>query len=263
MTDVDIIIKFLERNCKVSTNNENFILIDKSNNKVYGTHDLSGFLILTLLEIFGTNDKSFMSVISYTFDDWFDDKKAKVAKQITDIFDSMMPSISSHKTLMRILNKYSLEDNKTINKNITTEFIKNYFNDYFINKIMKKLIKTHIQNFDLELGSLRFVGDFFKKYPDQTPFIDDYIMKELNSWYSENALNNIVKDFLCELVVTLGRNNWVITRIGHGPIELQFLNNHFPRENPAQIKKINNLFAKWKEDAIIDASEREMKKNAF
>lgn len=247
MNDKEFILKFLNKNYQVSTDRDDFVLIDKINGGKYKNHEDSSFVLNTLIPIFHINN-DFDRDIILIFQEWWDNGKNKISKSLYNIFDTMLPNISSRTVLYKILNKYK-------NSEHDSEFITRLFNQYFIDKWLNKYIDNYLCNVDKTLGSLRIVGDFNKLYPDQTSIIDNYIYKKLNLWYSENVLENIIVEFIENTTASLTRFDWVVEWKGRGIVERDFLIDYFPLENPYQLDKLKKVY----DDIIIDSSSIHMK----
>jgi len=243
----DFIIKFLEKNYKVSTNHETFILIDKVNKSIYINHDTSRFLITVLIPILTSDNSETSSIVAKTFEKWWEDEKNKITNRLNLIFDSFLPSISSRTVLYKILKKYDLD--------IDVDFITKMFNKYFIDKWLNRYIDNYLSHVDVTIGSLKIIGNFNIQYPDQTPFIDKYIYKTINEWYSDNVLINIIDDFVVNTTATLTKTDWVVTWGKHGVIDKKFLTNYFPLETSYQLDILEKVY----DDIIIDKSVIHMK----
>jgi len=64
---------------------------------------------------------------------------------------------------------------------------------------------------------------------------------------------------LSQLVITLGARNWVVTWIGHGPLSKATLLKNFMSESEVHHNFILDMYDKWYEDAVMQASERVMR----
>ncbi len=85
----------------------------------------------------------------------------------------------------------------------------------------------------------------------------------LNNWYAESIIGEKIKDLLSQLVLTLGQRNWVVTWIGHGPFSKRRLLETFINESSYHHDYILNMYDKWYEDAVIEASEKAMTRHAW
>lgn len=71
-------------------------------------------------------------------------------------------------------------------------------------------------------------------------------------------LKEKVDDFLSQLVITLGRTNWLVTWIGHGQLTTIKLKEFFKKETDFQYRYAIGLYEEWYEQKIIDKSSQLM-----
>ena len=97
-----------------------------------------------------------------------------------------------------------------------------------------------------------FQDEFILEHQQLITFAKEY----LNNWYSETVIGGKIKDMLSQLVITLGPRNWVVTWIGHGPLSKATLLKNFITESEFHHQFILNMYDKWYEEAVMEASDR-------
>jgi hypothetical protein len=121
-----------------------------------------------------------------------------------------------------------------------------------------KLI-NYKDKFNLNFGSAKLLNDFQDEFILEHFKIIEYAKSYLNNWYAETVIGGKVSDLLSQLVLTLGPRNWIVTWVGHGPFSKKRLLEKFITESEYHHDFILNMYDKWYEDAVIDASERAMR----
>jgi hypothetical protein len=110
----------------------------------------------------------------------------------------------------------------------------------------------------LELSS-RLLEDYQDEFILEHYQLIKYAKDDLNNWYAEKVIGGKVRDFLNQLVITLGPRNWIVTWIGHGPVSRAKILNNFINEGEFHHKFIIDMYDKWYEEAVIYASDKMMR----
>lgn len=249
MTREAFILKFLDKNYKVIADTNDFAIIDLlsfGETKFHSTYD---FLeeYNKIIGRFITSDE--------IFDKWFNSKKRIIAKKLTDCFDVMDGSLGSVALLRDLFNKF--ENNIEFNQN----FIRKYFDEFYTEKYLRPKLKEYTEKFDINLDSGKLLDNFYESLYIENDKQHDFAIDYLNKWYTNTVLTDRVNDFLSQLVITLGRTNWVVTWVGHGPVIEDTLKKQFHKENQFQYRYIVGMYEEWYEREVLDASERIIKKN--
>lgn len=133
------------------------------------------------------------------------------------------------------------------------------FNTVYKAKLKIKL-DGYLGSLDRNVTSLDLINNFNLCVLEDDTMVE-YCTKYLNEWYSVNVLNDKVDMFLKELVITLGRTDWLVTWVGHGKITKDKLLSHFMKEDKYHEKYILHKYDEWYEAEVIEASEKAMKNN--
>ena len=248
MTDEKLIQEFLDKHYDVKTDSQSFIFFDKSDEKTFTPRDFN----LHFLKIFGDfnidNDNTSTTILQ----SWFSSKKRILTKVLYDVFDFLNKAERSQKQLteaLKICNeKYKLQYHEG--------FITSVFLDYYKDKFIIPKLDDYIKLFNAELGSKRLIDDFQDEFILEHHQLINFAKEYLNNWYSETVIGGKVKELLSQLVITLGPRNWVVTWIGHGPLSKATLLKNFINESTFHNQFILDMYDKWYEGAVIEASDR-------
>lgn len=256
MTDEKLIHDFLEKNYRVITDDTYFKVAEKDSYKRVTVNEF----IVTFKTIFG----DFVTIDNETsvelFNKWFSFHKRLLVKNLAEFIESLDLNEGSVALLFKTVNRFSHGPDST---QYTGNFIEQYFTDYYKEKVIDPLVKNLTKNFNNNLGSQALLDSVNEKIDYETPKIYQYCIDSLNNWYSETIIGDKMRDFLSQLVITLGNRNWVVTWIGHGPLSNEKLLNEFKHESEFHHKFIKKMYDDWYAEAVIDASERELNRNNY
>ncbi len=256
MTDEKLIHDFLEKNYRVTTDDTYFKVAEKDSFKRVTVNEF----ITTFKTIFG----DFITIDNETsvelFNKWFSFHKRLLVKHLADFIEGLDLNEGSVALLFKTINRFSHGPDSTL---YTGSFIEQYFTDHYKEKVINPLVKQITKDFNGELGSQALLDTVSDRIDYETPKIHDYCVNMLNNWYSNAIIGDKMKDFLSQLVITLGNRNWVVTWIGHGPLSREKLLKEFRDESEFHHKFIEKMYDEWYEQAVIDASERELNRNNY
>ena len=251
MTDEKLINDFLEKNYTVKTDKFSFIVLDKANDKTMVPTEFSNHFLKIFGDFYTTNNETSIMLLQ----SWFSTKKRLLTKNLYDIFDNIEAYGKSQKQLELVIKKvnelYMLEYHE--------EFVTNLFLDYYKDKHLIPKLENYKNLFNTELGSSRLIEDYQDEFILEHYQLIKYAKKDLNDWYAEKVIGGKVRDFLNQLVITLGPRNWIVTWIGHGPVSRAKILNNFINEGEFHHKFIIDMYDKWYEEAVIYASDKMMR----
>jgi hypothetical protein len=256
MTDEKLITDFLEKNYRVITDDVYFKVAEKDSYKRITPNEF----LDTFKTIFGDFTTLDNETSIELFQKWFSFHKRLLTKKLTEYLDTLDMSEGSVKLLFKAVNRFGHGQDKGL---YNGGFIENYFNDYYKEKVIDPLLKKILKSFHVEAGSNALIETISERINFETPKIYQYALNHLNEWYANTVIGDKVKDFLSQLVITLGTRNWVVTWIGHGPLSREKLLSQFKDENECHHKFIVKMYDEWYETAVIDASERTLMRNNY
>lgn len=253
MTDEILITKFLDSSFRVTTGKQDFMVEDTTDfsKTTYNSFEFIK-LFKRIISDFTTDTEDISSV--EIFNKWFSVNKRVLAKKLTEYFDTMDGSLGSNVLLQQAIDKFSNSEYNHI-------FIQYRFNDFYTNTYLKPTLKAYIERFDIRLDSQQLIDNISNSLYNENMFQYDYAINYLNTWYCDTLIKSKVDDFLAQLVITLGRTNWQVTWVGHGPVTNDTLRRCFKQENSFQFNYIKGLYEEWYEEEIINRTKRIISNN--
>ena len=256
MTDEKLIHDFLEKNYRVLTDDVYFKVAEKDSYKRVTVNEF----LQTFKTIFG----DFTTIDNETsielFNKWFSLHKRLLVKTLAEYVESLDMSEGSVAILFKTINRFSHGSDAGL---YTGGFIEQYVVDHYKENVINPLLKKTTSSFVVEQGSKKLVESVSERLEYETPKIYEYAVKYLNEWYADSVVGDRMRDFLSQLVITLGTRNWVVTWIGHGPLSREKILSQFQNETEFHHNYIMKMFDEWYEIAVIDASERALDRNNY
>ncbi len=252
MTDEILIHKHLEKNYKVTTSTSDFAVLDILDDNSMSPHDF----VKRFQTIFGEFTSVDNETSTQIFYRWFNIKKREIAKELMDYFDNMDGSRGSGMHLYACLAHFKG------NEKFGEAFVTNNFNAYYNEKFIMPKVTEYVKQVNVEKGSKLMVDEFITSLEYEGFVQKDKALQALNDWYSEKVIGDKVKNFLGELVMTLGKRNWQVTWIGHGPITKRQFLDRFKDESDFHHEFILRMYDDWYDTKVIDASERMMNRQS-
>lgn len=250
MTDELLILKFLERNYKITTGDSDFLVTDTYDEKNYDSKSFPFIFLKIIGDFTSTTNESSIEI----FHRWYGVKKRELTKKLNEYFDVLDSDLGSKAMLAQALETFEKSE-------YTSQFILHYFNKYYNEKYLIPMLEEYVRIFDKTKHSSDLVDLFEYALAKEAPSQHDFSINYLNKWYCDTVISEKLNDFLSQLVITIGKTNWVVTWIGHGPITDDTLRQHFKKENGFQFLYIKGAYEEWYEKEVIEASERLMKKD--
>lgn len=251
MTDAILILNFLDKNYEVKTDVKGFIVLDKEDNKTMVPNDFHKHFLKIFSDFIIDGEQTSITI----FNSWFSQKKRLLTQKLYDIFDLEDTGELKSRLLLDKILKTCDSDYKLLYHH---DFITNLFIDYYKDKYMLPRLENHVRDFNTDFGSVKMIGDFQDNFILEHQKIISFAKEYLNNWYAERVIGSKVNDLLSQLVLTLGPRNWVVTWIGHGLFSKKRLLEKFINESEYHHDFILNMYNKWYEDAVIEASEKVM-----
>jgi len=168
--------------------------------------------------------------------------------------ESLDMSIGSVACLEKVLDNYSSDMKYGFFKGKIIKDFNNHYsmfffasiNDYISNNkgnVLDELLDGIKDRLELETETYKHEGE-----------------KIIKEWYRVNVLDDKLIPFFRELVITLGKSDWVVTWIGHGPFTIEKLLNEFKDEKRYNEKYVIERYEQWFSEEVISASERYLTK---
>jgi len=198
---------------------------------------------------FDTSSAYSIGFLTKRFNEYYLDKFLIV--QMKEFFSNFEFSKGSQLFLFEIMTHFSKD------LNIFGATIESLALEEYKNRIKIEL-DAYLDTISDEINSITLINNAPIYIEKEIDSINDYTHNYLNGCYAKTHLNDKVDRFLTELVVTLGSTNWIVTWIGHGPIDKKRLLSQFIDENTCHESYISKKYHEWFEDAILKKSEKIM-----
>jgi hypothetical protein len=244
MTDEQLVKSFLDKNYALKASFVNYYVIEKESDKQFTKKSFYD----EIFNVFGhiTNLKSY-------FEEWFDNKKSDLLKEIYDEFGLLDFSKRSVE-LMAVL--FELELSKKYDK----PFVVQVFEDYYFNYILKNKIKKFIvEKYEEKTCSSDLIRLALELLNGETPSIVEKSEAMINEWYFENVFSKKIDFFFKEAKLVLGPTNWMVIHPYYGKLNTDKLSKHFPEETIYQTSVLNKQYDDWYNEKILEVSEKIMK----
>ena len=187
---------------------------------------------------------------------WFDEETSKLSKKLIAYLDTLEDT-GSQAMCNDMLIRFADEEN--ISDDTIVIFLESYYKEKFLPKYIEKLLKDFDpKTIDIEEMKAFKLG-IFKLHTEK---IANHCMDNLYDWYSKNILNDKLIDLFSQFVLTLGKTDWKVTWIGHGPVTKEKILDHFRDEDDFHNEYIMKRYDEWYENEVAEAGEREMN-NAY
>lgn len=189
--------------------------------------------------------------------DWFDEETRKLSKKLLTYLDTLEEDTGSQAMCNDMLIRFA--DEESISDDTIVIFLESYYKEKFLPKYIEKLLK----DFDPKTIDIEEMKAFkLGIYKLHTEKIANHCMDNLYDWYSKNILNDKLIDLFSQFVLTLGKTDWKVTWIGHGPVTKEKILDHFRDEDDFHNEYILKRYDEWYENEVAEAGEREMN-NAY
>lgn len=176
------------------------------------------------------------------------------AKFLENVFNDYKKNIDCKIGSVALVNEFFKKHKET--KKLTIHITK-AIEAFYKETILTPELNTFMKSV-LDMGSQKMIDKFLAKSNFETPAISDYIVEIVNDWYHVNLLKDKLNELTSQLVITLMKQNWRVTWIGHGELTKEKFYDFFKDETVFLKKIANREYEKWYEEAVISASEKMM-----
>jgi hypothetical protein len=244
MTDEQLVKSFLDKNYSLKASFVRYYVVEKQSDKEFSEKSFND----EISNIFGH-----INGLKSYFEEWFDNKKSDLLKEIYDEFGLLDFSKRSVE-LMAVL--FELELSKKYDK----PFVEQVFEDYYFNYILKNKIKKFIvEKYEEKTCSSDLIRLALELLNGETPSIVEKSEAMINEWYFENVFSKKIDFFFKEAKLVLGPTNWMVIHPYYGKLNTDKLSKHFPEETIYQTSVLNKQYDDWYNEKILEVSEKIMK----
>lgn len=243
-TEEEYIEEYITRSYEVITMATSFGISDKVGKKTF-----------TLDSFKKEIEQILMSASFPVIDIWYERESKELVTDLDIYFKTIdFSSDNSLVILNNLIRHFDLSE-KTKGK-YNTGFIKSYFYEYHKIKNINPRLNDYVKNINNSNEIVNIIADDLEYEPS---FIRDYVLTYLNDWYCQSILGEKIQDLFRQFVVTLGKQNWKVTWVGHGEVTREKIKQHFPDESEPILKIIFEKYSNWYQEEITDSCERMLK----
>ena len=255
MTDKDFINKILNKNFTITFNDKQDDFVVKPLYDEGLIFSYTTFLTEVYSLIYGdtnpTNDTFGLYV-----KEWYDEAVERVVIDIISFIKKTKKNKGSVTLINRAIKKFS--------KKYFPELITKVCDDYYTKTYLIPNVNVFIEKLS-SYGEVKGSQYLAKAFIDTTGLHENekqikIAKKIIVEWYEKNHLQKNIQKFLDQLILVLGPRNWEVKQIGSGKYDSISILKSFPNEDPSTYPLITQKFNEWYEEAVIKASESEMKK---
>ena len=194
----------------------------------------------------------------------YDKNTNKIEKIVKSFYLEYVFKVKLDKYLFKLnLNIGSLILEKDFEYNFANEIktfgnlIKNNLNYFYKTNYLDKIINYFLCNLTTETTYKGNIEKFKTIINLERESIEcrEYCFDRLNKWYIENVLDDKIDDFLNQLIITLGRTEWIVTWVGHGRITENEIVDKF-KEAEYHSSYITKKYDEWYFKQIIGKTEK-------
>jgi tetratricopeptide (TPR) repeat protein len=258
MTDKDLVYWYLNRNYILCTSKEDFklsVISDSSHVKK------SDFLIsidkgLEIIEeIFGSFKTDENQNVSILYKEWVSENKKILLDEIHECLANIKNFDNSEDLFQKVISRLASDK-------YSSGFLEKIVNENYFEKINKPKVDEYLKINGKLLRSDRLINNFVEKlFIFENRYQIDACVDYINDWYRLNIFDDLIEDFLSQLIVMLGQTNWVVKWIGHYEVNYESIKKIFKDESDCMINIAQDKFLDWKSDAILLKSEKLISEN--
>ena len=245
MTDEHLVKSFLDKNYSLKASSVSYYITEKQSEKEFSKDSFN----YEITSVFGN-----ISDLEIYFEEWFDNKKVELLKEIYDEF-ALLDFKKRSVQLMGFLSELEL------NKKYDRPFVIQIFEDYYFNYVLKDKVKNFIEETfeDKKTSSSDLIRLASPILTEETPSIIEKAEAMINEWYFENVFSKKIDFFFKEAKLVLGPTNWTVIHPYYGKLKTDKLSKHFPEETIYQTSVLNKQYDDWYNEKIFEVSEKMMK----
>jgi hypothetical protein len=245
MTDEQLVKSFLDKNYSLKASFVRYYVVEKQSDKEFSEKSFND----EISNIFGH-----INGLKNYFEEWFDNKKVELLKEIYDEF----ALLDFKKRSVQLIGGLSELE---LSKKYDRPFIVQIFEDYYFNYVLKYKLKNFIKETyeDKKTCSSDLIRLASPILTEETPTIIEKAEAMINEWYFENVFSKKIELFFKEAKLVLGPTNWMVIHPYYGKLNTDKLSKHFPEETIYQTSVLNKQYDDWYNEKILEVSEKMMK----
>ena len=255
MNDEKFILDYLNENYDVVYSDNligDYFVGDKESETIVGNINSFTFLFKKLF----TNYRITKTLTSVeVMHRWFNEKKEAKIKSLDKYLNKVIVKTNSDRLVKNAIKKFG--NPKNFFEYLGSNIVKHHVNKVYFERITKPQMDLVIDKYkNLKYITSKVLYDeVTNEKPGENEHIKGLINTFIGEWYCDNILDDKLNDMYSQLVITMGRTNWVVTWIGHGKMDVSRFLEQFRNEIPAVVAVVQNRYEKWYMDSVTDATE--------
>ena len=259
MNDEKFILDYLNKHYDVVYSDRHpmggFFVGDKESEKIIG--NISTFT--QHFKMIFSNYRIHMSLTSVELmHRWFNEKKDLKIRSLDVYINKVIHKTNSDRLVTNAIKKFG--EPKKFFDYLGVNIVKKHVNEVYFDRIIKPELVLLIEKYK----NLRYItsqilyDEIIKDKPDENEHIKGLTGDFIAKWYCNNFLDEKLNYLYNQLVITMGRTNWVVTWIGHGKMDVFRFLEQFKGEIPNVVAVVKSRYEKWYLESITEATERIM-----
>lgn len=189
---------------------------------------------------------------------WFNERKDLKIRSLDIYLNKVIHKTNSDRLVTNAIKRFG--NPKKFFDYLGPNIVKKHVNEVYFERIIKPDLDLVIEKYKnlRYITSQHLYDEVMKEKPGENPHITGLTEEFIGKWYCNNFLDDKLNDLFGQLVITMGRTNWVVTWIGHGKMGVYRYLEQFRGEIPNVLAVVKSRYEQWYLDSITEATERIM-----
>jgi len=147
---------------------------------------------------------------------WFNERKDLKIRSLDIYLNKVIHKTNSDRLVTNAIKRFG--NPKKFFDYLGANIVKKHVNEVYFERIIKPDLDLVIEKYKnlRYITSQHLYDEVMKEKPGENPHITGLTKEFIGKWYCNNFLDDKLNDLFGQLVITMGRTNWVVTWIGHG-----------------------------------------------
>lgn len=189
---------------------------------------------------------------------WFDERKNLKIRSLDVYINKVINKTNSNRLVINATKKFG--NPKKFFDYLGANIVKKHVNEVYFERIIRPDLDLVIEKYQnlKYITSQHLYDEVMKEKSGENEHIKGFTREFIGKWYCDNFLDDKLNDLYSQLVITMGRTNWVVTWIGHGKMDVYRFLEQFRGEIPNVVAVVKSRYEQWYLDTVTEATERIM-----
>jgi hypothetical protein len=189
---------------------------------------------------------------------WFNEKKELKTKKLDDYINKLKNKTNSDRLVTNAIKKFG--NSKKFFDYLGDKIVKSRVLEIYFETIIIPDLNLVIEKYKniKHVTSQHLYDEIMKEKPGEFYQIKALTREYISKWYCDNLLDDKLNYLYNQLVITMGRTNWVVTWIGHGKMDVYRFLEQFKGETHNVSAVVKSKYEQWYLDTVTEATERIM-----